>query len=195
MIPEVNDEKILLQRIALGDSEAFSVIFNRYKNKVLSFCTHILQSNILAEEVLQEVMLKLWLLGYKIEDIDHLDGWLRRVARNRSIDLLRQQKNAQLHYLENKNNIDHLSNFTEETVLLRDARRLVEEGIAALPAQQKKVYEMIEKEAHTVEEVSELLGLQVSTVNTHLKLARKSLRNFLSKHIDLIVLLIFFKLF
>jgi len=193
---EIENEKEWLHRIAQGDSAAFTFIFDRYQHKVFTFCYHILQSEVLAEEVVQEVMLKLWLQGYKAREIMHLDSWLKRVSRNRAIDLLRQQKSDQqrLDVLGTESKEEYL-NFTEEHFLLQDARRLLEKGIQALPEQQRKVYEMIEKEDCTAEDVSKSLGLHVSTVHTHLKLARKFLRKFLSNYIELSIILILLKLF
>ncbi|HMR17992.1 MAG TPA: hypothetical protein PKA53_01720 [Sphingobacterium sp.] len=59
MVVDVDNERMLLNPIAQGNTEAFSVIFNRYQDKIFTFCAHILQSDMLAEEVVQEVIVKL----------------------------------------------------------------------------------------------------------------------------------------
>ena len=68
-------------------------------------------------------------------------------------------------------------------------------AIAQLPAQQREVYQLCHQQGLKYEEVAEKLGLAPSTVATHMKLALKSLRNYLQKHINIYALLVIFKLF
>lgn len=194
-IKEASNEK-LLQKIAYGDELAFTTLYYRHRRKIFTFCYYILQSEQRAEEVVQDVMLKLWVMGEKACEIKNFDSWLRQVSKNRAIDLLRKQEvdNVHTENIRRINSEDSL-NYTEEEVLMRDARRLLDEGIANLPEQQRKVYICIEKEGLDVHEVAKLLNIQVSTTHSHLKLARKALKIHLSKYFDLIIVGLILKFF
>lgn len=178
----------LLQKIAAGDAVAFEKIYYRYQPKIYQYCLKLLHEPPLAEEVAQEVMLKLWTLGHELTSIENLDAWLKRVTRNRTIDLLRANRNNPMQsFVPIEEELAPGLNFTEEIVLLRDARRLLNEAIAKLPEQQQKVYLLSEQEGWRAEQIAEQLELKINTVYTHLKLARRNVKNYLTQYLDIIV--------
>src|SRR5690606_42055961 len=89
----VNEEEfVFLQKIARGDSEAFARVFHYYHPIIYTFSLPILKSEALAEEVAQEVMVKLWRMGEDVAEIKTLDTFLKVAARNKAIDILRRQQ-------------------------------------------------------------------------------------------------------
>lgn len=188
-------ESELLRRIAEGDQFAFKVIYDRYQGHVYSRALYLLKSDILAEEVLQEVMLKLWLTARKLTEDTNFSAYLTVLTRNRSFQLLRRK------VLQAKTDI-HLGrgwteshNETEEQILLAETRKLLADGIALLPPQQKMVYELCRLEGLKYEEVAQKMNLSSETVKSYMKLALRFLRAYLKEHTDLTVILILFKLF
>jgi RNA polymerase sigma-70 factor (ECF subfamily) len=103
-----SDEKELLSRIAERDEYAFRIIFDRYEKRLYTFTLKLLKSEDSATEVLQETFLKIWLLGDRLKDINYLEGFLIKTARNRAIDHIRKtQQQARLRLV-------HEQQFTEE---------------------------------------------------------------------------------
>jgi RNA polymerase sigma-70 factor (family 1) len=189
------DDLDLLKKVAGGDERAFEIIYKRYTKKVYAFALKILHSPSLAEEVAQEVMLKLWRMGAALTSINNLESYLRTSSRNLSLNLLRRQEvesraNAHLGIAWEEEN-----NETVELVLLNDTRRILDDAVALLPHQQREVYKLCHQQGLKYDEVAEKLNLAPSTVATHMKLALKFLRSYLRKHTDLAVLLLLFKLF
>src|SRR5690606_19744841 len=90
--PSVIDDRELLLQVAEGSERAFDTLYHRHSKKVYTFALRILQSEVLAEEVMQETLLKVWRLGGETANIDNLDGYLRTAARNASLNLLRRQE-------------------------------------------------------------------------------------------------------
>lgn len=78
----------LLTKIADGDSVAFKVLYNFYYEKLFKFSFRLLQSEASAEEVIQETMLHIWLLGSKLKAINNIGAYIQTIARRRAIDLL-----------------------------------------------------------------------------------------------------------
>lgn len=189
------NEKVLLAKIANGDQQAFRVIYEKYSRRVFLFSMSVLNSEAHAEEVMQETMLKVWLMADGLNKIENLDAYLRTLTRNRSLNVLSrlalQLKTDRVCGQDWK----ELENVTEEEILLNDTRKILEQGIDALPPQQKMVYRLHQEEGMKYDQIAKQLNLSPATVQTHMKLAIKFLRAYMSKRIDLGVLLIIFKLF
>ncbi len=189
------DDRELLKRVAGGDERAFDLIYHAYSKKVYLFAFKVLRSNTLAEEVVQEVMLKIWRMGSELPKINNLEAYLRTSSRNVSLNVLRRQEveSRANNYLRSHWDEEH--NDTEELVLLNDTRKILDDGIALLPLQQREVYKLCHQQGLKYEEVAQKLNLAPSTVATHMKLALRFLRVYLQNHTDLAALLIIFKLF
>jgi RNA polymerase sigma-70 factor (ECF subfamily) len=191
----LSDDKWLLAKVAKGDQFAFRSIYAKYSRRVFLFSMSILNSEELAEEVMQEVMLKIWLMSEKLRQIENLEAYLRTMTRNRSINVLSRLQLELKSSSELIDNWEETDNSTEEQILLRDTRKVLEAGVDALPPQQKLVFQLCRNEGLKYDEVAKQLGLSPATVQTHMKLALKFLRAHVSRHTDIAAILIIFKLF
>ncbi|CAM3986298.1 RNA polymerase, sigma-24 subunit, RpoE [Pedobacter westerhofensis] len=189
------DEKILISRIAKGDHEAFKIIYDRFAKKVYLFALRILNSNVHANEVMQETMLTLWQMGEELNSVVHLEPYLKTISKNKSFNVLRRLKLELKAGNERSKNWLEAHNETEEQILLRDTRKVLQKGIALLPLHQKLVYELCHIEGLKYEEAAKKLNLSPHTVQTYMKHALRNLRSYVRKHTDIVVLLIIFKLF
>jgi RNA polymerase sigma-70 factor (family 1) len=189
------NETELLDKIAKGDQRAFKIIYERYHQKIYIFSLWYLKSELDAEEVVQEIFLKLWLLGEEIAQIRNLEIYLRTLTRNRSLDGLRR-KALELK-AEKKRDSDWQEghNDTEEQILLNDTKRVLQEAIDQLPKQQKLVYQLCSQDGLKNDEVAKQLNLSPLTVRTHMKLAQRFLRNYVVAHTEVAALLIILKIF
>ena len=88
-------EKDLLRQIAEGNETAFKTLFEKYRNKLYHYLLHITKSREVAEEIVMDVFLKLWLGKELVREIDHFDAFLFRVAQNKAIDFLRSANRDQ----------------------------------------------------------------------------------------------------
>jgi len=191
----LHDECELLAKIAGGDEHAFQILYNRYYKKIYHFSLRILNSEILAEDVMQETMLKLWLLGEELYHIINLESFLRTVSRNKSFDVLRRIKFQDQARQKMGDNWSELTNETEEQVILNDTRQVLQYAITLLPEYQRRVYELCHIQGLKHEVVADLLNLSVLSVRTYIKRALFFLRNYVRKHTEIITLLIILKLF
>lgn len=189
------DDRELLKQIAAGSARAFELIYHRYSKKIYLFALKTLRAEAAAEEVLQEVMLKIWKMGPALTEIENLEQYLRTSARNNALNLLRRQEIESRANEKMGRTWSEENNDTEEQVILNDTRRILDRALAQLPPQQREVYRLCHQQGLKYEEAAKQLNLAPSTVATHMKLALKFLREQLKKHSDLAILLIVFKLF
>ncbi len=183
-------EKELLSRIAVKDEHAFAVIYERYSKRIYTFSLRLLKSKQLAEEVVQESFLKIWLLGEILNSVNNIEAYLVTLSRNKSLDLLRQQqREIQIELKEGKNWMEG-HNETEEAILLNDTRNLLQLAIEQLPPQQKRVYQLCQQEGLKYEEAAKKMNLSPLTVKTHMQHALRSVRAYVAKNSKIAIALI-----
>nr|WP_294899440.1 RNA polymerase sigma-70 factor [uncultured Pedobacter sp.] len=196
MIKEIQalDDLLLLKRVSLKDELAFAELYNRYRKKVYSYSFKILKYPDRAEDIVHEVFLTLWQHD-NLESILNLDAYLRVVTRNQTLKLLRRQ---QLELKSNKSMFvawQEVHNETEQEILLHDTYAQLLQGVAQLPPQQKKVYQLCREEGLKYEEVAEQLSISRLTVKTHMQHALRFLRAYLTSHTDVVGLLLLLNFF
>ncbi|MEJ2881617.1 RNA polymerase sigma factor [Pedobacter sp. GR22-6] len=193
-IRPLQTEKELQAKIARGDRHAFTLFYNAYYPVIFGFARHLLHSEELALDIVQESMLHIWKLGRQLEKVNNLESYLKVFARRRAVDLLRHRAVALKaeRILGSTWTEDH--NDTEEAILLREGRKILEEGIQLLPKQQRQVYQLCQQEGLKYEEAAQQMGISTGTVKTHLKLAMRFLREHIKNNNDIAILLVFFKL-
>jgi RNA polymerase sigma-70 factor (ECF subfamily) len=190
----LHDETELLGRIARGDQRAFSTIYHLYYDKIYKFSFRLLLSEELSEEIVQETMLLIWQGGDKLKEIRNLDAYLKTVAKRKVIALYRRKAIEDRAVKELKAAYSDAHNETEEGILHRESRKILDEGIMLLPSQQRLVYQLCYQDGLKYEEAAEKLHISRGTVQSHMKQALKFLRNHLSNHSDIAALVIVFRL-
>lgn len=193
-VRSLNNESQLLRKIAEGDQHAFKTIYNYHRRVVYSRAIFLLKSEVLAEEVLQEVMLKLWQSAGNLTDGTNLGAYLTTLTRNRSFQILRRRVLEAKTEIELRKDWTESHNETEEGILLADTQKILAEGIALLPPQQKMVYELCRVDGLKYEQAAQSMNLSVETVKSYMKLALRSLRSYMKSHTDLAAILIILKI-
>ena len=182
---------ILLKK---GNQIAFRLIYDEYRAKIYSVSLKMVGYPELAEEIVQEVMLKLWQVAQKLTDDTTIDAYLKTLTRNRSYNVLRRMAVEARANKERAVDYDEYHNDTEEQIILSDTRRVLHDGIDLLPLQQKIVYQLCHKEGLKYEEAAQRLNLSPFTVATHMKLALRFLRKYISRNTDVLVVFVLFDL-
>lgn len=182
------DEKLILAKIANGDQLAFANLFHFYRNKVYGYALKILQSESSAQEIVQEVFIKLWLKRDQLSTIENFGGFLRIIVRNDTLNALKkiavEHKNYSLAHL-NKTEVD---TGTENSIQYRETKKLLDDAIEKLPPQQKLVYKLCHVDGIKQKEVATQLNISPLTVKVHLREAVKSIRLYLDAHNEIKVL-------
>jgi len=167
----------LLTRLKNGDMLAFDKVYELYSHKLFSFVFKILKDEAEADDVVQEVFVKIWESRHKLDDYKLLNSYIFTIAYNNSIDLIRKRIN-------NTKYLEHLKksaviNFTPTIISQIEFNELnnqAEKLIANLPDRQKQVYLLHREEGLTYPEIAEKLGISKNTVENHMAKALKYLR-------------------
>jgi RNA polymerase sigma-70 factor (family 1) len=191
MQKELRDEEWILAEIAKGNQLAFGKLFNFYRNKVYGYALALLQTESLAEEIVQNVFLKLWLKREELVTITNFGGFLRVIAKNESLNALKkialEKKNTQVAS-------EHTLTFdfnTENAVQLKETQQILDSAIEGLPPQQKIIYRLCQIEGVKQKDVADQLNISPLTVKAHLRDAVKSIRAYLTAHQNINVYIFF----
>ena len=86
-----NNETTLLRDVAEGDGKAFRLLFERYWRSVYGVALAFTKSPGLAEEMVQDIFLRIWLKREKLSDVEKFDDYLFIVARNHIFNKLKKK--------------------------------------------------------------------------------------------------------
>ena len=137
----------------------------------------------MAEELVMDIFLKLWIGREWISDIHNMDAFLQKCAYNKAIDFLRlYARNRNLQQIIAREMTDLADHSLEQTLLDADYRTILDEAIKALSPQRRLVFTLSREKGLSHDEIAEQLHLSVHTVHNHTKEALKSIRGFLRKN-------------
>lgn len=163
----------LLVRVRAGDQQAMTEIFDRYGRMVYSVAQRVLEDSGHAEDVMQEVLFKVWRdPDAFIEGRGSLGAWLAVMARNRAIDVLRRRKPTDTVddvVLVSKTNI---ATEVERNTMIEKVRRVLK----GLPPEQQRSMELAYFEGLSHTEIAAKTGDPLGTVKTRIRTALTSLR-------------------
>ena len=192
------DERSILDRVAKGDTAAFEALYLQYRDKIIWFGWKFLQSDAKAEDVLQEVFLKVWTRREELSQIRNLKAWLTAITRNHIYNALRRLT------LEEKfiKELSHTGEVAEQAMApdrlsLNDLQQALDMAVAGLTSQQKKVFELSRFDGLRHEQIAEELDISRDTVKKHMTDALRKIRGQMSSHKELAhlgLLLILFRL-
>jgi RNA polymerase sigma-70 factor (ECF subfamily) len=167
------NDALLLQQIQAGSEPAMAALYDRYSRIVYSIALRVLRDPASAEDVLQEIFMKIWRdpMGF-VPARGSLGGWLAVVTRNRSIDALRRRKPTDSIEDIAVSSSFNLADESERTLLMEKARRVIH----LLPAEQRKTIEMAFFDGLTHSEIAEMTGDPLGTVKTRIRSALTALR-------------------
>lgn len=186
---QLNSESDLLFRVSQGDEAAFAQLFNTYQNRLGAFVMQLTGSRPMAEEIVQEIFIRIWEKREKLSQVEHFHSYLYAVARNYSLSFLKKlgrelaRKQAwELSVVEAQDQ--------EEDTTIKNYRRIIDEAISELPSQRQKVYLLSRDEGLRQAEIAERMAISLETVKKHMVLALRSIRNYAVAHPEINILLL-----
>ncbi|WP_199117793.1 RNA polymerase sigma factor [Pedobacter sp. ASV28] len=185
------DERELLQKLIVGDGQAFDLLYRRYSGRILGNILKMVNDREIAKELLQDVFLKIWQKRSTINPEQSFRSYLFTVSKHLVYDYFRTgelEKKVQC-YLTAVNT--ELYTHVEEELELKESSLLLKKAIDKLPPQRKQVFTLFKLEGKSYNEISEILGISTSTISDHLLKANRFIR---AQILSVIVLSAFFKI-
>ncbi len=175
-------EKELLLQVAAGDELAFGRLMEQYHPAAYGTVMRLLQDPWLAEDVVQEVFLKVWLSRSSLTDIDSFRSWLISITTNKVYDLIRKhnRESVQRQQWQKELHLPDNTGMREAT----DYEELLEQALVRLSPRQQTVFTHLKKEGYSREETARLMNISPETVKSHLEQAMRHIRAYCMSRLD-----------
>ncbi len=167
----------LQRRISEGDEHAFEEIYSYYHKKLTAFSKNFLRSTELAEEVVEDVFVKLWSKREDIIDINNLTTYLYSATKNRSLNALSQEaRRLVTESLEISDSEMKAESYTPHDLLVTsEMMQLMQQTLDLLPKRCKLIFRLIREDGLKYKEVAEILNISVNTIDAQMAIAVKRL--------------------
>ena len=166
------DDARAIRRAARGDVDAFEELYHAHIGRVYALCLRLSGDPDRAEDLAQDVFVRLWQRIDTFEGRSAFSSWLYRLTANLVIDRLR----AHLRRESRESSADDLDRWTGPAAGAPDAWIDLEASIAALPAGARMVFVLHDIEGYRHDEIGEMMGIADGTSKAQLHRARKLLR-------------------
>ncbi len=174
-----NDLDDLIGRLKQHDKEAFNLLFYMYAEKIFKFSLTFFNQEAEAEEIVQEVFLKIWLKREKITDPSTFNAYIYTMAKNLIFNNLKRNVYRKKYNSYLYANYSAHQNDTENEVIYEETKQRIEQALDKLPKKRKKVFLLSRQEGLKNKEIAEKLDISIKTVETHMSLSLKYLREVL----------------
>lgn len=168
----------LAEQVMAGEGRGLELLYDRYGALAYSFSMRILGDTGLAEDVVQDVFLRLWMSGHRFDSArGSLRTWVLTAVRNRSIDYLRGRSAHERSERELPDNLVAIGPGSDpwREVSLAMEQDIVREAMNTLPLEQRQAIELAFFAGYSHAEIAELTQVPLSTVKGRMRLGLEKL--------------------
>lgn len=176
------NEQQLLKRLKNDDEAAFKVLFNDFYSKLYYFVLEFIPLRDIAENIVQDTLVTLWNKRNQLKDDSNLTSYLFTVAKNNSLKKLRDKKYSQKLFSNTMDvgeldlNVETLSTVDTSVCAFMDIEQIIQETLASLPPQCRKVFELSRFQEMKNREIAEELNISIKTVEKHISKGIKTFK-------------------
>ena len=170
-------EKVWIERSVKGDLQAYGMLVKQYQDMVYTICLRMLSNQQDAEDLSQEILIKLYKVLHKYEAKAPFAAWVYRVAYNEGLNRIRSLKrkaytvaiedNENQDWAETKNMLDELA--------LEEQKSMILEAIDSLKEDERFIVMAYYYDSVPLKELASIMNLTESNVKIKLHRARKQL--------------------
>lgn len=186
-----------IYRLAQGDQKAFEMLFNQKHQQVYAYCLKLIKSEVLTEEVMQDVFLTVWKKRDRIDPDRSLDALLYKITRDLSFNCLKRSARELKFRQEMQAKVClPVDSPAEDKMIEEEYEKLADGAINSLSPRRRLIFTMSRQMGMSYEEIAIKLGISKNTVKVQLVKASKSLREYVATHADItlfLLLSLFFK--
>ena len=178
---ELDDQKLkdLIQQCRNGDTLAMGTLYEHFKTSLFSLALRYTYNYAAAEDVIQDVFVKVFTNLHTLDEDKAFVGWLYRIAVNTCLSYLRSHKKVRLRTISLED-VQGIVADRAPTEAEKTEKKLLEDCIQKLPPKLKSVFLLHDVQGFKHQEIANILGCSVGTSKSQLFKARKRIR----KHLE-----------
>ncbi len=157
--------------------EAFKTDVLPVKDKLYRFALKLLKDQEEAQDVVQEVFIKVWNMRGEVDKLNNVEAWCMRVTRNLSLDKLKSKHKKYTSPMEDGFEVSQGEKITPySTTEMNDAMNNIGKFIASLPEKQKQIIQLRDVEGYSYQEIGDIMEIDMNQVKVNLFRARKAVK-------------------
>lgn len=182
----ITNDQIIINQIIEGDTNAFAILVDRYKNLVFTLAFRLLKNREEAEEVAQDTFIKSYNALSKFKGDSKFSTWIYKVTYNTCLDRLKKNKR--------KYNEVAIDEFTEhqvktidnalENMVEEERKKAIQDCLHILPNDDSFLITLYYFEEQSLEEIANAIGLTANNVKVKLFRIRKKLMSILKERLE-----------
>ncbi|MBZ9842067.1 sigma-70 family RNA polymerase sigma factor [Mesorhizobium sp. CA5] len=167
-------DRALVDRVAKGDRAAVRLLFMRHHARIYRFVARQTGSEMVADDITNEVFLELWKQAPSFEGRSEVSTWLLGIARFKALSMLRKKKEDWIDD-DDAAQVPDGADTPEVVTMKEDKAAALRRFVDALPEEHRTVIDLAYYHGQSVTEIGEVLDIPVATVKTRMFYARKKL--------------------
>lgn len=182
-------ESELIQLICAGNAKAFEEIYYRYKKSVFGFIIKYVRSVDIAEDLTQEIFIKIWEQKEKLKDIRSFRSYLFTLSKNHTLNGLKKIANSE-------NAVNHLLFYApieeDSTVWnfqFKEYSNLINRTLKNMPERTMQIFKLCREEGKSYEEAAALIGVSQNAIKNHMVSAMKTFKKMIAQRLDITLIL------
>ncbi|RZS75774.1 RNA polymerase sigma-70 factor (ECF subfamily) [Pseudobacter ginsenosidimutans] len=175
---ESSYEKFLLMQVASGDEQAFRTLTHHYSGLVFKFIYQHLEDRSLAEEIVQDIFVKLWLTRETLAQIESFRSFLLIICRNHAFNALKKmvrEKNRAWEWSQ-----DSLQEAGEDIYKQEHLLLLIDEAVEMLPPQQQKAWILCRRNGLKYDQAADEMKISKDAIKKYLQYANNAIKKYVS---------------
>ena len=168
----------LQNRLTIGDQTALKTLYDRYSTKLFQLAFAIVRSKEMAEEVVEDVFIKVWKKREQVGKIENFTFYLYVMTKNSSRDYLRKYGNKKIINLDEVALPFYRLDITPEDLMItEEIINQINKAINELPTKCRLIFKLVKEDGLKYREVAELLHLSRKTVENQVGIALKKIHS------------------
>lgn len=178
-------DRDLVEKIKDGDFQAFKNLFESHHPEVLNLCFKLIGNKVEAEDVCQEVFVKIYRSIHSFKYKSRLSTWIYRIAVNQCLNHQRKKKRVRFFQLDDKEEenrgelqealINPMHDQPDISLEKKEREKIILDLVNSLPENQRVVMILQRYEGMTCEEIAQVLNASVSSVQSRIYRAKENL--------------------
>jgi RNA polymerase sigma-70 factor (ECF subfamily) len=179
---ELSDQRLkdLIQQCRDGDSQAMEILYEHFKTSLFSLALRYTYNYAAAEDVIQDVFVKVFTNLHTLDDDKAFVGWMYRIAVNTCLSYLRSHKKLRQKTIPLED-VRSVVADAEPSATQKAESKIIEQTIQKLPPRLKSVFLLHDVQGFKHQEIAHILGCSVGTSKSQLFKARKKIRKLLEQ--------------
>lgn len=194
-MPDQDQDNELFARICQKDQKAFEQLYRMHYKRLLILAYQYVKNEETSEEIVNDVLMKIWMEAPRLKIAHSLGAYLSRSVVNRSLNMIRQQNRLIAKQGQYQADTSGQDQQEDAAGVLEEQLLRLEQVLAGLPPQCKKILMMSKFEKRKQQEIADHLNISVKTVKNQLTIGFEKIRKAISGNVVTVIILLLARIF